>query len=207
MVSRPSNQTNQEWFPFEGTGSEDLTFDDYGDKCYLIAQGTHHIRAAGPGDITMETKMKWECICIPETGNPGDFLSPQMPPGTWYNRQFLPLPGNSNPSMDADRKGLKSKIYYIASKGRCNKTRIDGTPGPPLCTESGEIDKTILKTGMEWYIDAVRSEWEASFDLKGRDKEEAQRLARRNALMMMRPSAVDTGIIRLKCSAGVNTTT
>lgn len=207
MVSRPSNQSNEEWFPLGGTGSEDLTFDDSGEKCYLIAQGTHHIRAAGPGAITLTTKMKWECVCIPETGNPGDFLSPQMPPGTWYNRQFLPFPGNNNPEMDADRKGLKGRIYYISSKGRCNKTRIDGTPGPPLCTESGEIDKTILLTGQEWFIDMVRDEWEATFDLKGRDKERAQEQTLKFLFSLQKPSTTDTGILRLKCSAGVNTTT
>lgn len=164
-------------------------------NCFLIAQGTHHVRALGAGGVRVTVNMKWACECTTR-GEVGDFIRPPVLDGGFHTSYM----NGRNHRIDADRKGLKTNIYYMRSMGDCVKTRVDGQPGPSLCTESGEINYTedLRRVG---FINEIREEWLATFDMKGRDKEYAQAQILLHAWHGSMPSAQKLGMSELSCRA------
>ena len=189
MVSRPTSSAPP-------ITEEDLVFDNDGsESCYIIAQGTHHVRAIGAGGVRVTVNMKWACECT-TGGDVGNFINPPALDGTYGTSDM----NARNHRIDADRKGLKTNIFYIRSTGDCRKTRVDGTPGPSLCTESGEINYTedLRRVG---FINGVKEDWLATFDLKGKYKEAAQAQVLFQSWYSTMPSNTKLGLRDLACQA------
>lgn len=197
MVSRPTSSAPPitEEDSSENANS-DLVFDnDRSESCFMILQGTHHVRALGAGGVRVTVNMKWACECTTRL-EVGNFIYPPALDGDFH----VSYMNGRNHRIDADRKGLKTNIFYIRSTGDCRKTRVDGTPGPSLCTESGEINYTEDLRRVGW-INEIKEDWLKTFDLKGWDKEDAQFRILLNVWYSSMPSAKKLGISELSCRA------